>query len=372
MKVNFTQNSGQDYSTKSKTFQKSSKSVKFSGLHSTMDFLATNPVWGATAVDITSMGTPRTLIDTYKRGPMAGVETGFREFSSTVNDASVGLYGLLAGTLLSGMVSKQFGVKNPQRIFASNDSIDIHAEKWKSNGGNIDGYINDCIDGMSGYNPNDSRADKKGYVKISEEYKKNIFEDMKSLTQDGLSNENRKNITKRLNARITEATGAESEIMIKHGEKTATASLGAVTDDFYRLTKALKENGSLSTVDKFVSKLKTFGKSRAGLGLGLAIAISASAQPLNVYMTKKRTGSDGFAGMPGREKDKSTGFKLMKGASAAGMAGLAMASMQAKPSQIPDKVLFKSTAPTINQFKALYAATICSRMLVARDKDELR
>ena len=372
MKVDFTQNFQPKNSMKDNHPQKSNKSVAFNGFHSAMDFLATNPVWGATAVDISSMGTPRTLIDTYKRGPMAGAETGFREFSSTINDASVGLYGLLAGTLMSGMLSKPFGVKNPQRIFASNDSIDIHAAKWKANSGNIDGYIYDCIDSMRGYNPNDSRADGKGYVKISDEYRKNIFDDMKALTNDGLSKADRKDITKRLNARITEATGAESEIMIKHGEKAASASLGTVTNDFYRLTKALKETGSLKTVDNFVSKLKTFGKSRAGIGLGLAMAISGSAQPLNVYMTKKRTGSDGFAGMPGREKDNSLGFKLMKGVSAAAMAGLAMFSMRAKPSQVLDKVLFKSTAPTIDQFKALYATTICSRMIVARDKDELR
>jgi len=46
--------------------------------------------------------------------------------------------------------------------------------------------------------------------------------------------------------------------------------------------------------------------------------------------------------------------------------------MKAKPSQVLDKVLYKGTAPTIDQFKALYATTICSRMVVARDKDELR
>ena len=89
-------------------------------------------------------------------------------------------------------------------------------------------------------------------------------------------------------------------------------------------------------------------------------------------MKKKRNGCDGFPGMPGREKDKSFGFKVMKGISTLAMGGLALATMKAKPSQVLDKVLYKGTAPTIDQFKALFATTIMSRMIVARDKDELR
>ncbi|MCD8378189.1 MAG: hypothetical protein LUB59_05320 [Candidatus Gastranaerophilales bacterium] len=352
--------------------EKSNSNVSFRGFTPVMDYLATNPVWGATAVDVLSMGGPRTCIDTHKRGASAGMETGFREFSSTINDAAVGLYGLLAGTVLAGMFSKSFSVKNPQRIFASNDSIDVHSAKWKANNGNVDNYIQDVVDNFRGYNPNDTRADANGYVKIADEHKQGIIEDMKTLANDGLSKKERKTVSARLNAKLLEATGAENEAIIKHGNKSASASVSTITDDFYRLTKAFKENNNIGTTDKFVSKLKKFGKGRAAMGLGLAMAISSSAQPINVYLTKKRTGSDGFAGMPGREKDKSFGFKVMKGLSAAAMAGLALFTMKAKPAEVLDKVLFKGTAPTIDQFKALYATTICSRMIVARDKDELR
>lgn len=346
--------------------------VSFKGFTPVLDYLATNPVWGATAVDVLSMGGPRTIIDTRKRGAAAGAETGFREFSSTINDAAVGMYGLLAGTVLAGMLSKSFGLKDPQRIFASNDSIDVLTNKWNAHKGNIDGYITDYIDSFRGYNPTHTSADAEGYVKIGTKHRDSIFNDMKALANDGLSKNDRKIVLDRLNTRILEATGAETQAVLKHGDKSTTASVATMTDDFYRMTKAMKENKSTAGMEKFVSRLKAFGKSRAGLGLGLAIAISASAQPINVYLTKKRTGCDGFAGMPGREKDNSTGFKAMKAASAAAMAGLCLLTMKAKPSQVLDKVLYKGTAPTIDQFKALYATTICSRMLVARDKDELR
>lgn len=373
MNISLTKNSQQHYvSQRNEKNQNSNKNVSFKGITPVIDYLTTNPVWGATAVDVVSMGGPRTIIDTKKRGAAAGAETGFREFSSTINDAAVGLYGLLAGTVLAGMISKKFGVKDPQRIFASNDSIDVHSDMWKTHKGNVDSYITDYIDSFRGYNPNDVRADEKGFVKIAEEYKQGIFEDMKTLANDGLSKKDRKTVVGRLNARLIEATGADSEAVLKHGAKSTTASVSTMTDDFYRLTKALKENKNLGKVDKFVSRLKIFGKSRAALGLGMAMAISASTQPINVYLTKKRTGCDGFPGMPGREKDKSFGFKVMKGISTLAMGGLALATMKAKPSQVLDKVLYKGTAPTIDQFKALFATTIMSRMIVARDKDELR
>lgn len=375
MKVSLAKNHQNNITLKKEQNNKNAqnKQVSFKGITPVLDYLATNPVWGATAVDVTSMGGPRTIIDTRKRGFNGGAETAFREFSSTVNDAAVGMYGLFAGTVLAGMMSKSFGLKDPQRIFASNDSIDVHSKKWVASEGNVDKYVNDYIDNLKGFNPAHAEADAEGFVKISQEHRQGIFEDMKALAKDGLSKQDRKIVTNRLNTRIIEATGAESQAIIKHGEKSATASVSTITDDFYRLTKSFKENKIPNSMEKFVSKLKGFGKSRAGLGLGIAIALSASAQPLNVYLTKKRTGSDGFAGMPGREKDNSLGFKMMKGASAAAMAGLALVTLGAKnPTQLLDKVLYKGTAPTIDQFKALYATTICSRMLVARDKDELR
>ena len=118
--------------------------------------------------------------------------------------------------------------------------------------------------------------------------------------------------------------------------------------------------------------MKNFGKGRALLGLGAAMAVSACFQPINVWMTKKRTGSDGFGGDSTRAKDNSIAFKGMKLASMAAMGGIMLATLKAKPSQFLDRMLFKGTAPTIDQFKGLYGTTIISRMWMGRDKDELR
>lgn len=342
----------------------------FKGITAVADYLVTNPIWGATATDVVSMGGPRTVIDAKNRGFSGGFETGFREFTSTGNDAAVGAYGLLAGAAIAGMV-KSIGLKDPQRIFASNESLDLHTAKWESTGSKLGNFIDDYVESLRGFNPNSEHANTDGYVKIAEDHKQAIKDDLTTLADTTLSKKDRKIVNKRLKARLLEATGADTQMMLKHGKNKIEADATTMLDDFYRVTKALREKTAETTTEKFLSKVKSFGKWRALLGLGLAMGISSATQPINVYLTKKRTGSDGFAGMPDRQKDNSAKFKMMKAASAVGMGALALATMKAKPSQVMDRIMFKSAIPSMNQIKALFGVTIMSRQLVARDKDEL-
>lgn len=342
----------------------------FKGITAVADYLVTNPIWGATATDVVSMGGPRTVIDAKNRGFSGGFETGFREFTSTGNDAAVGAYGLLAGAAIAGMV-KSIGLKDPQRIFASNESLDLHTAKWEHVGGKLDKFINNYVNSLHGFNPTNIKANQRGYVPIAEEHKQAIKDDLTTLADTTLSKKDRKIVNKRLKARLLEATGADTQLMLKHGKNKIEADATTMLDDFYRVTKALREKTAETTTEKFLSKVKSFGKWRALLGLGLAMGISSATQPINVYLTKKRTGSDGFAGMPDRQKDNSAKFKMMKAASAVGMGALALGTMKAKPSQVMDRIMFKSAIPSMNQIKALFGVTIMSRQLVARDKDEL-
>ena len=61
-------------------------------------FLADEPVWGATIIDLTAMVAPRTWTDGKNRGFNAGFETGFRESESSGNDAAVALAEYIGGT----------------------------------------------------------------------------------------------------------------------------------------------------------------------------------------------------------------------------------------------------------------------------------
>ena len=130
--------------------------------------------------------------------------------------------------------------------------------------------------------------------------------------------------------------------------------------------KAIKDNA-------FIKKLSKFSKARSAAGFAIATGIGMSIQPMNIYLTKKKTGSDGFVGVEGRSKDTSVGFKVMKGLAGLGFGGLTLATLGTfSPKGFMDKMAFKGFWPTISQLKGIYGLTIISRILATRDKDELR
>ena len=88
--------------------------IKFTGAFDAftlgLRFLETNQAWGANAVDLGSMVIPRTTIDFVNRGPAAGMETGRREASGTINHSLVGVYGTVAGLALAVALNNKYGI----------------------------------------------------------------------------------------------------------------------------------------------------------------------------------------------------------------------------------------------------------------------
>ena len=120
-------------------------------------------------------------------------------------------------------------------------------------------------------------------------------------------------------------------------------------------------------------------KTRSAIGFGIATAIGLSVQPINMYLTKLKTGSDGFVGVEGRSKDNSAGFKAMKAVSSAAFFSMILSTLNMSPikflkspGKFMEKMSFNGKMPTINQLKGLYGLTIISRIFSTRDKDELR
>ena len=103
------------------------ENVQFTGLadYATLSlrFLDTNQAWGATAVDLGSMVIPRTAVDMANRGPAAGMETGRREASGTVNHSLVGVYGTVAGLALAISLNNKYGIK-AHKIFVDDETLD--------------------------------------------------------------------------------------------------------------------------------------------------------------------------------------------------------------------------------------------------------
>lgn len=352
-----------------------------------LNFLDTNQTVGATVVDAACMGIPRTTVD-FTRGPDAGVETMRREFSSTLNHALIGLYGACAAYLLSRSLNKDFGL-NTNKIFASDESLDLlsqirdkHGDIAKSDK-NLNNYLGEIFNNAKAFNPDAVVESQKelanGWVNIDAATKEKVVE---KFTQELKSNSDTlsKESKAYLKALIADSTGSEKNFKLEHGKLISKSSLDDLINNVYNISKAFMKPNVAETFknsnianNSFISRMKSLNKRTAAVGVLIAMSIGACIQPLNIYLTKKKTGKSGFVGVEGQEPDNSNKFKFMKyGAALLGGFAILKSIGKIKPSEILRKVQFKGYLPTIDQFKLVYGTTLVSRIFAARDKNELR
>lgn len=365
-------------------------------------FLATNQAWGAVGVDLSCMGAPRTAID-FTRGPDAGIETARREFSSTANHTLIGTYGLTAAFVLAQALNKEFGVK-AHTMFVSSKFLDILGHNWievssekkswkrffdvtrlwdksKRNKDPLEKFIDRSISSLKGFSPEHANCDNNGWVKLGDETRATVVKRLLSEVNKDTGKIS-KDTMDYLKAVIVPEIGSDSKVKIGktiNGKKTRYVNtLENVIDGIYKVSKTLKSkkvtdafNAGDFSSNRFINGLKKLNSRVAICGMGIAIAIGLSLQPLNAYLTKKKTGKSGFVGVEGREPDKSDKFKLLKTVVAA-VVGISMIRTIGPFRELLSKVQFKGFTPTIEQFKLIYGMTIISRLLSARDKNELR
>ncbi len=356
-------------------------------------FLDTNQAWGANAVDVGSMVLPRTTVDFVNRGPAAGMETGRREASGTINHSLIGVYGSMAALAFSLAFNKAFNIR-ADKIFADNETFDImgklfhdnmqankleqnikDSEAIKTNSlKNLEKTLHNVFDNLSTTaGDNEKRLDEYQIQNIVKRY-------MSVLTNPDIDSDTMPKSTKQYLVNfITEATGYESDYKLKAGGVETTNSLSGFVENIYNVAKTFTKKNVIEafsetdfTKNKFINGLKHINTARTIIGMGIGSMVGMSIQPLNIYLTKKKTGSDGFVGVEGREKDNSFNFKLWKAAAAAVFGGGIVANLAMKEGGLLKNIQFKGMIPTLNQFKLIYGMTIMSRFIVARDKDELR
>ena len=384
------------------TSQTTNQQTQFKGaVDSSLRYLATNQAIGANGVDFCFMVTPRTASDTIKRGPAAGLETFRREIMGTVNDTCIGLFGAAAGALIGCGLNKKFGL-NVNKMFTAPETLNILAEnkseQIKDNKSQLE-YIKKTLSDVKAYNPTSARSDSEGFVKLSE---KTINEAAEFF--DKALNDKNVDFQKWVNDKvpgaksvimnkITEDTGAQSRYVLESADKKikSETNLKSLLHDIYIVSDSFNQNkvkdafkqqiesGTSVKNNAFVKGVQKFMKSRSGAGFAMASAIGLSVQPINMYLTKLKTGTDGFVGVEGRSKDNSAGFKGIKVISSAAFFSMILATLNmsplkflTSPSKFMDKMSFTGKWPTINQLKGVYGVTIISRIFSARDKDELR
>jgi hypothetical protein len=376
----------------------SKENPRFSGAADvTLRYLAVNQAVGANGVDVAFMVTPRTASDTIGRGPLAGLETFRREIMGTVNDSLIGIYGMMAGALAASLMGFQskYGTKINE-IFAAPETLNILAEnkakQVKNNTTQLD-YLKETLQNVRAFNPSAQGADKDGFIKLSDKTIEEAAEILnKSIDKKDMnfrtwaSKETPDSFSTVIN-KITADTGAQSKYILNSGMDkvpNSETNLKTLLEDIFKVSqsfnrenvkkafetqikdgKGIADNVYLKQVSKFM-KLKAYSGFAIGSLVGLAV------QPLNMYLTKLKTGSDGFVGVEGRSKDTSKGFMGMKLASCVGFFSMILGTLGTGLGGFMDKMAFKGFWPTIPQLKGIYGVTIMSRIMSARDKDELR
>lgn len=371
------------------------------GMDVFLNFLQTNQGLGATFTDAAFMCTPRTIVD-FTRGPEAGEETARREFASNINDASLGLYGALAAGAVSVGFNNKYGVK-ANRIYADSETLDILADikgnKNLTEGGNLKEFIKNTLGATEAFNPNLNK-ENNGWGGIETKVQDNIAQRLEKEIKNEIDNpkpkafflskewfkqrKERSELSEYLKAELIRATGTEGDYKIsrdilnpktgKMETKVSAVPVKEYVDNLHKIAKAFMSKNVESALKSdsrgFLRSFKALKLGTAAFGLAICAGIGAATQPINMYITRKKTGTTGFVG--GGKKDDSAGFKVMKNVVGAAAFVAALATISTKPAKILQKIQFKGFLPTLDQFKLVYGITIVSRLLSARNKNELR
>ncbi len=353
-----------------------------------LNFLDTNQAWGACAVDLGFMVVPRTATD-FGRGADAGFETMRREGLGTTNHSCVGLYGTLAGMALATALNRSYGLGKDSikahSIFADAETLDMQGKIFTEAIKKPNPLEEHLTQVLSRYQVKQADGTWKGFG--ADEIKKaaQILENEIRTGSKKISKDADYNVRSLLRSSVN-GIGDGFRIAAEEGAKEHTSrySIDYIVENAYKLTKIFTKDKVRETFENtadyaqnaFLKSIKTMNKNRSLVGIGIASAVGVSAQPLNMYITKKKTGNSGFVG--GGEEDKSAKFKAKKAAAAALFGAGVLSTIEnplkliKNPKLLGDALLFKGFSPTIKQFKFIYGITIMSRFLASRNDNELK
>lgn len=360
-----------------------------------------NEMVNAVGIDVGAMVLPRAYYDTKKRNKYAGTETFIREISGTfINCLAAGVFAKYISKVASEDIMPE--VKINHKSWYTKDSLDTLKSAW-NNTKDLDKYAQSVFDNLSGRDGkkvNQFREINWGAVDWIDEEKwkkidwkdakyKNVQEDLK--TRDGLvktfvnlvedkniAEKDRKNVLKIMEARLTNALGAERDTVLTIGENKLSAKLENILRDSHDMAKDIFTNKSidaelaLKKIGK-INKIKAFGAIAGASILGL------TNQHINRKITEKRTGIKGFVGdvdftSENRAEKKKDDFLLLKKILAsAGMAGMVLAVMKVKNlKDFARKLEFTGPVTSGNAIKTVYGFSIIGRFMAADNGTELR
>ena len=383
--------------TTPQNFKGAGVDMAFNMLDQGFKLLDKNAMIQVAFVDSVATNIPRTLVD-LKTGLAASLETMRREFSGLIVNC------LIPGFIVQG-VSKvlpkapELAGKNVSSSWANGAVIDrlrgVYNKAQASPAKNKTcAYVAESLKSLEGLNG----SEWVSYAKYSQEpaFKEAVGLVTKSISK---SPKERKQLLASAQEKLAGLTKAENILRFNGqpqanlGEtlrdiadmgaqfnsvkKSALATAGkkardkAITPEF-----ATQVTGA---VDKYSDSLKGHVKAKSALGLLLVMGLAVSVQKINRAITRKQFKAEGapiykdFGKKDTNKKmteEEKKSFKAKKMAAAAGMVGMAFASMMKKPSW--GMFEFSNIFPTLDQCRWIASSTFASRMLAAEDENELR
>lgn len=385
------------------------QSFKSSALASSL-FMAIDKheILGVSIIDLGSMVIPRSAID-FTRNKEAGIETTFRESSSTATHASIGLAGLGAAALLGGGLKKEYNI-DFKNITANGDTVDGMAKVFKQiiseSPENItkeelsEKFLKKVFADVKGLAGNSDNNDKQLWYALKDNIaskskdalspKDEIIRELLNQQKTNTSYKLPQDVLSKLEAYMNIDIPSTQTLHVKLADKTIQTKGSHFIADAHSLTKAFTQDNVIKSFReatdslsvKFVKDLEKTSIKKTILGLAAICSVALSMQTFNRHMTKKRTGKDGFVGDPDYEKKsisacetkkKDPLFVPLKMLSMLGFGFFIFKTLNASSlKDLASKLQFKGSLPTMNQIKLVYGSTILGRWFASSDKNELR
>jgi len=346
------------------------------GLLSIVQTCERNPMVNVAVLDLSTAIIPRTVVES-ETNPYAGFEAFRREASGLIINCMIpslvvlGIAKLIERPMMGGKTKMG-------SCWANEETINLVKKYWEDDDVKnlktdkrvrvtIENFINDF-----------NGADESGLKSFRE-----LIKDKKAFTK--LANTVIKP-TKYSNKQIKQAfkliaeqTHITENIKVGDMKDYTSQNLKAITKALPEILKAFIDGKDATVVAKKASHLVN-AKSLAGLGVILPLAIAA--QPINRWITAKRSGKKGapiykdFAQSKSEEltSQEKKALAKQKLISVGSMIGVALLSMMKIPNMamLKEVTQFKGIFPTMDQARVISTATFASRMMASEDKNDLR
>ncbi len=334
-------------------------------------------------IDVFAMILPRIGVD-MTRNKYAALETGRREITSAIVDL------ILPGMVALG-IAKLAGVipanknKVKTNTWANSEQIKLINNAFnkanKDKNGNK-AWIEEILKNTKGVNGTEYKK------AVSDKAKNEIAESLYKAIKAEKSSHAKEHINSAMEAFLNE-TNAQKNLKVNRSVYT---NLKDLFNNIVSTGKSLTSHSD-SARNEGAEFLQKLSKRKSLIALGTAISTGVSLQFWNRWLTKKKTGCDGFVGYSdysadtakNRQKKKkfNPGLIAAKAASIAGFAmlPLTLISGHKNPlkvlskkglSDFAKKLEFTNRYPSMNQIRAVYSTIIMGRVMASSDGNELR